>query len=227
MTITLWLFLLSVMTSNQTIPWDGLEKRSASAWLIAGGLQLLLVAQNVLRAHTDLYAPEFVGDFMLGTAGILALLGLLGLVPPLRQKAPRLARAASIAAALGMIGLLAVVIGEPVLKSLLGAGDEPPAWFAPVLILYIIGVPLSFLLSGTASLRTKTPSRRVGAVLLYLFVWFLVFFHLFPIYAFIGGFSPRITELAIALGFIAVGYLLRSKSLSSGRTEPSSDPTVS
>lgn len=224
MIITLCLFLRSVMTSNQTIPWDSLEKRSAAAWLVAGGLQLILVAQFVLRAHTNLYAPELVRDFILGTAGILALIGLLGLVPRLRQKAPRLARAASITAALGIIGLLAVVIGEPVLKSFLGAGEEPPAWFAPILILYIIGVPLSFLLSGAASLRTATPSRRVGSILLLVFIAFLFFFHLIPLH--VEGLLAQIPSFVIGIGFIAVGYLLRSKSLSSGRTEPSSDPSV-
>lgn len=204
------------MTINQIIPWESLETRSASLLLLAGLIQLVNVTLQVLPRVSDLAVPELVRDLILVSAGIVALVGLLGLVPRLKKDVPRLARAGSVFAVLGVIGLLAVAIAEPV-----HGADEPPAWFAPVLILYIVGYPLSFLLFGTASLRTNTVSRSVGSILILVFISSLFFFHLIPLP--VEGLLVEIPAFIIGVGLAAAGYLLLGESTANRGNEASTE----
>lgn len=208
------------MTQKHTVPWESLEHRSASALLVAGGLHLVVVALNVLPIVSSLSPPELAGDLTLGATYVVAFTGLLGLVPRLREATPRLARAGSVLAGLATIGILAVAIGEPVLTAF-GYGEQPPPWFAPVALLYLIGGPLCFLLFGVASVRTDIPSRSVGAALLAVFVSLLFFFHLIPLP--IEGLLAQLPASVIAVSLIAGGYRLRTASASPAKTEPSGE----
>lgn len=207
------------MVRSQTGLWDSLAKWSATALIIAGFIQLINLLLHTLPTLIDLSTPELARDVTLAAAGSVALIGLLGFVPRLREKAPRFARAGTIVAILGLVGQLAIAVGEPLI-----GGETPPAWFMPLFLFHWLLVPLSFLLFGTASMHTHTPPRRVGSVLVLVFVSFLFFHHLIPLH--VEGVLAQIPSLVIGGGLIAAGYLHHTETPPSGCTEPSSELAV-
>lgn len=214
---------LPVMLED-TVPWDWLEKRRAAAFLLAGLLQLIVVALFVLRMETNLVVPELMRDLGLAAAQIPAFIALLGFVPELKEQLPRVARAGGIFAALAVIGILFVAVAEPVGQSLFGLGEEPPVWMMPILLFYLVGGPLTVLIFAAAILRTGRPSRSIGAVFLVLFVSYLVFFHWIPLS--VEGLLVQVPSFVIALGFLASGFLLRAESAERGRMDHSNESAV-
>lgn len=210
------------MTLNHTIPWEWLEKQSAAAFLIAGGLKLLHVAQSLLLELSTFSIPELARDLSLAIALFFAVIGLLGFIPRFRDAMPRLARSASIIAVLALIGLLAVAIGEPLAEYLQGGEPEQPVWFIPLFLLYFVGVPLSFLIFGSASVRSHSPSRIIGWILLLIFISFLFFFHIIPLFS--TRLLTQIPASVIALGFLTVGYLLLADTALQSRHVEASTP---
>lgn len=205
------------MSRYGSIPWKALETHAAVLFLLGGLVQTINITLQILTRLGSLGIPEIARDVTLAVALILALLGLLGLAPGVRESYPRLTRAGSIFAGLGILGLLAVAIGEPILQ-----GDEPPAWFAPVVLFYILGVPLSFLIFSIVTLRSNEGSRLTGVLLLVVFGAFLFFLHLIPID--VGRLLAQIPSLVIAAGFLALGYRRHVDSVSTDATGEVQDP---
>jgi hypothetical protein len=207
------------MAANQTLPWESLAKWSATALIIAGLVQLFNLLLHTLPALIDLSPPELVRDLTLASAGIVALIGLLGFVPQLREAAPRLTRAGTLVAILALIGQFAIAVGEPLI-----GGETPPTWFLPFFLFHWILLPLSFLLFGAASVRTHTPSRGVGSILVLVFISFLFFHHMIPVH--VEGVLAQIPSLVIGGGLIAAGYLHHTAATPGGSAEPSGGPTA-
>lgn len=209
----------SAVTPNSKVPWESLAKWSGTALIIAGLIQLFNLLLHTLPMLVDLSTPEVVRDVTLASAGIVAVIGLLGFVPRLQEAAPRLARAGTIVAVLGLIGQFAIAVGEPLI-----GGETPPTWFLPFFLFHWILLPVSFLLFGTAGFRTPTPSRSVGSILVLIFISFLFFHHIIPLH--VDGLLAQIPSLVIGGGLIASGYLHHTEGTPDGSAEPSGEPAT-
>jgi hypothetical protein len=149
-------------------------------------------------------APEPALDITLLIAFELAFLGLLGLYQDLQNERPRLALAGVSIVALAAVSILIVTGSEYVLRYVFGsAGDQPPAYLIPFQILYFLGIPLSFLVVGGASIRTRTPSRLIGGLLVLIGASWLVV---------LTGSTVLIDAAGYLFGglMLAVGLLLRT-----------------
>lgn len=190
--------------------WGVLEKRSATAFLLAGAVLLAYTALLGIRLFTDLSPPEGLSGLLPSVGLLIALVGLLGFYPRLAGRVPQMARAGAVTvatAATAIAVLLAWQFGADALAAI-----PPPssALFMPTVLLSALG----FVLFGGAALWTDDPSRTVGALLLAIVgvnVAYLV-----AIAAVGGGTHPDWLDFAVTVVhpavLLAVGYLLRAGS---------------
>lgn len=198
-------------------PWTSLEQRRATAFIVAGALLLGFVASNGVEAFTATTPPTWVNTMFVSPALVAASLGLLGLYPTLAERAPRLALVS--AAVVTVAGTAAIALFVVTAGNGLVAGVQLP--FLPVYLLTLLATVLGFVLFGVAGIRTRTPSRRVGLLLLGPPAVNVVMFATAPMN------PPRWTTFLISAlwtgAMLAVGLALRSSPDRPDRTEPSVD----
>lgn len=118
------------------------------------------------------FAPRPAVD-VFGPAGwLLAFVGLLGLYPGLAERGPRIGGAGAVFASVGVLG--AAVTAAANLGQLAGMTGEPPAWFAALNLLLLVGIVPGFLTFGVGVLRTDARSRTLGLLLLMPALLFVV-----------------------------------------------------
>jgi hypothetical protein len=192
-----------------------LARWSRALWLVSGALTLVYSSLYGAEAFLGTYpsAREFVGP----VAYIVAFVALLGLAPALADRRPRLARAGAVLAVLGAAGFL--------LNLLAGAGvvPEEATWVgAGQLVLILVGMTLSFLVFGAASLRSGAFSRTVGALLLAPVV--VMGLNLGVVAAGLASPEARFVVSGLwGLSFLAIGFTLRSEGTADGRSKPTPD----
>ena len=142
--------------------WTSLERRSATLFIIAGGLLVGHAAIRGIRAFTDIPTP--MDGF--GPAGfLLGFLGLLGFYPALSERSPWLARVGALLAIVPILDyalILAWGFAEmagvvPHLFELL-----PGAIFFPI---HQSAMVLTYGLFGVATLRVGSLPQKVGILL--------------------------------------------------------------
>lgn len=218
------------MRTAESGPLKVLESWSPTAFLLAGVLLLGFVVLSGITAFTEVLAgvnralvgAAVVGSGFLGL--IVAVVGLLGLYPRLREPAPRLSRA-GLGALLGALTGILVVIGTIAVVGPPEAPGDVPSFVPPIFILSGVLIMLGYALFAAASLRTSTPSRRIGLLLAVPAV--VLLWH----YAALAAFgSQHVFEVldytVISSTFLAIGYLLRAQTVSATSTEPVHESTL-
>jgi hypothetical protein len=180
-----------------------------------------------LGATVFLIINRFLGG--IGTIGLVleavfyvsALMGLavglLGFYSRVNEQSPRLALVGVAAAALAVLGFVGMLVWS-VLGIVLAAVSLPAdGLFFLLLILLVIG----FLVFGEISVQSGVPSRTVGVLLLGIVAAFVGFL---AASAFVGtdppDWLPAIGGGIFTVITLAIGYVLRTESQSTGRTEP-------
>lgn len=187
-----------------TDSWSMFERGSAGAFVV-GGLAILL--DVVAQAVTAGEVPAWVNT-LLGIGGIwLISIGLIGFYPKLVDAARRPAIAGLVTGGVAWV-LLTIGLGWSVLRDLTGQGTfgEGPPMGDFLFIGALVMVLLSFLVYGIWSVRTRTPSRVVGLMLLVPFVAFLLLVGIF----FAGnalGTDPPVPVLLVLFGLAALGTI--------------------
>lgn len=210
-------------TATATTRWESVEKWSVTAFLVAGGLFLLNTVYEGIGRFTALWEVGFLGAVFYLSALVGMLIGLLGLYPRLADRTPKLARASAAVAAVAAVSTIALLLWASITQ-LLNQAFPPGILLFATVALIVLGV----LLFCAATLRTGVPSRTVGALLLvFVVAWFGGLGAAIGVY---GGNSPD--WLAVFLNgasfvvLLAIGYHLRTESVSVDRTESAPGPTT-
>lgn len=209
------------MTENNSVlaPLDG---KSSRLFLVAGGLLIVFATLLTYEAFTNTAAPEDI----FGPPGFfLAMVGLLGLYPGLADRAPRLARASAVVAALsalGWFGITVLAIGET-------AGVLPPLEDVGMLGLVVAlaaGIPmiLAYILFSAICLRTDVYSRTLGLLVLAPVVIFGVMIVGGLLWG--GAVGAAVLSSGQAISHLAIGYVLRSEAIPTERGESPVDATA-
>ena len=139
------------------------ERWSPSLFLAAGGAWIIDTAPYALELVIDVSIPETLNGALILVAFLFTLAGALGLYSPLTEEAPISALAGALLivfAGLIVLGTFVWVIGA----GLLSLSMPPGALLIAIISLNL----LSLLLFGVASVRTETPSRACGILLIAL-----------------------------------------------------------
>lgn len=215
------------MRNTDSRVWNALESWSSTAFLLAGGLLLLFVVLSGLGAFTDalgegaVVGAAVVGSGLFGL--ILAVIGLLGLYPRLSESAPRLSRGGLGSLALALTGIF-VVIGTLAVVGPPEAPGDVPSFVPPIFISSGVLIMLGYVLFAAASIRTETPSRRIGLLLAVPGV--VLFWHYIALTAFGSQTVFEIIDYTIiSTTFLTIGFLLRTDTVMVTRSEPSADST--
>lgn len=197
--------------------WGSLERRSATAFLVAGALLVVFAVLLGVEAFMGRSAPED----LFGPAGFLvAMVGLLGLYPTLVDQTPKLARTAAGFAAVAAVGWF-VITGLSITEV---AGILPPLEDADVVGLttvFVAGLAmvLAYVSFGVASFRLEGHSRAVGPLLLAPPAIFGVMLTGGAV-----GYTPTWSAFVLgsgqALVHLALGATLRAETKPTGLVEP-------
>lgn len=217
--------------TGSTGRWESLEQWSPTAFLVAGAALFggfFLRAGELIAVGEQFQAvPEwFFAIFTL--IGVIAVsIGLIGFYPYVADRSPWLALGGVIAAAIGGLSIV-LAVGGSIVLDLLGilaftAGEGNPVLLA-LFFLFIIGLLLSFLLYGIASVRTRSPSLVIGALLLVPIVEpiAVIFFDLLAVVN-VGAAGLLATSAIYSVSLLAIGYFLRTVTSEPGRPTQAAD----
>jgi hypothetical protein len=200
---------------------EPLERRSATAFLIAGAFLIGFVVRNGIIAFGDGFSETMTAALyvvFIVPAMVAAYIGLLGLYPQLSDHAPRLAGAGAVF--ISIAGVAIIGFGGGVGSAILAAGQpDPPAITQLLWPVTLVTTIVGFLLFGVASLRTRVPSRMAGFLLLVPPITYILMMA-----GIVVGFTPgwsTVTLSSIQAGaHLAIGVVLRNDGMSAGRAEP-------
>lgn len=209
--------------------WRTLAERSAMLFLFGGGLSLVTAALFAVDALTPL-SPQGLLTGVTGFTGIIfAYVGLLGLYPWYSSRTPRTARIGFVLVALPTLVINVLLVWA--LASHLPFGAVPvPMDLVPGFGLILVMTFLLFAVGvgsfAVASLRTSTPSRAVGFLLLGLAATWGVLLGASSVYG--SEFPAWLDALSfgtMAIALSGIGYSLRTRSLPRARTANAADST--
>lgn len=206
-----------------------LERRSAGAFFLGGGLLLASPTHVVLERFLDVPLPSWVVVLFVVPGLIVSLLGLLGLYPRLAESTPRLALAGGAMAGVGVLIPLSIatwMLGGTLLTAVAGqAVSQPPAILFQVMA---VAMALGFGCFGVATLRTPVPPRKLGYLLLSYAVPWVVVLGSTAVY---GSALPGWLVLTIygPLPFLMLttGYTLHAHTVQTRRAETGVDVVTS
>lgn len=207
---------------------EPLEKWNAEAFLFAGVMAFSYAVLKGLKAYAGLEVITVFDVLWGGFVLLVPVLALLGLAPRLREPAPRLSVAAvmvTVAAGLAIVAIqLQLVITTLSVDGYPEIPGDGPAWPVFVLLLAFVTIALGFLFSGVAARRTDAVSQTVaGLLVIPFFGWIglIVANVVLPSGDYLGLFAYA----PIGGALLAIGYLLRTEGVGSGRAEPAPDST--
>lgn len=211
------------MSRTGVIPWRSLERWRAGAFLGAAGSFAVFAMLWGADVFTDI-APRPAVDVFGPSGWVLAFVGLLGLYPGLAGRTARVSRAGAVFTAVGVGG--ATVTAVVNLGQLAGLAGQPPAWFAALELLMLVGIIPGFLTFAIAVLRTDVQSRALGLLLLVPVLLFAV--NIVRVTT-LGPRAPTGAPFVLgggqALAFLAIGVVLRGAETSTDRaTSPADAP---
>ncbi|MFB6136310.1 MAG: hypothetical protein ABEJ04_06085 [Halobacteriaceae archaeon] len=212
---------LPIVSRTGIIPWRSLERWRAGAFVGAAGLFAVFALLWGADAVTNI-APRPAVD-VFGPAGwVLGFVGLLGLYPGLAERAPRTSRAGAVFTTVGVVGAATTAVVN--LGQLTGITGEPPAWFAALNLLMLVGIVPGFLTVGVAVLRTDVQSRFLGMLLLVPALLFVV--NVVRVTA-LGPRAPTGAPFVLgggqALALLAIGVRLRTAETPTDRAPSPAD----
>ena len=208
---------------------EGFERWSPVAFIL-GGIGLLgtsVVGSLDVAGIVATYPRLAMGPLLFGLWFVFG--GLLGYYPHVAEESPRLSLGgvgtSGIAWVVWTATLLAAIFVD--LTSERTIADL--SWGPPLLTVAFVLALLSFLLYGIASVRSETPSRALGILLL------------IPVVAFLGqavllaskivtGEVIAVLQLGfgglVAVALFAIGYLLRDDTTKTSDSESQAEPVA-
>lgn len=198
--------------------WKKVEKWSAPAFLIAGGLVSIATVAMGFVMITDRSQGMLTGlPTMVGL--LISYIGMLGLYPRLASRKPR-AALASVALLLAPFGGIAFWLGHALI-----IGQEPS--YAGTLVGFVFaGFVLGIVLLGVTSYQAQVPSSRVGVALTAFAVPWVVLLGSGMVY---GGAAPEwidfIATGSMAVLLLVIGYLIWNESSTIDRGKPAPNPS--
>lgn len=198
--------------------WNLLQKWSATAFLVGGGLLVLDAAIVVANIVTGAEHWLLLGQAFVGAGWTAALIGLLGLYPRLAARSRWLSRAGAVFAVIGAVTFAIMAVAVLVYYAGIPDGeyDAISLFFLPGVL---IGSVLGFVSFSVASLRTGVHSRTIGFLLLVPPILVVA-----NILRFVAGMESASITLGIVLGdalaMLALGYVLRTEPTPTDRAEP-------
>lgn len=218
------------MPSDGTRRWESLERLSPTLFLAAGPLVLIAVVLAGVRGFTSFSVPYIVFWPFLPLGFALSLAGLVGLHTCLVDRAPR---STKIGTGFALFGVVVLLVGLAGLLVTAPPGPYPEnlgALGSPFFFGFLAVVP-AFAAYGIASLRTSTPSQRIGGLI--LAVGLLQFGEMFgpiivrPILG--GGHHGSLVFQVVVYGlvtaaFLSLGYGLRTEAASTAPTDTADAP---
>jgi len=218
-----------------TVPWNWLESRTPTVFLVAGAVFVGYAGLKVTRLVTEIAVPDVV-SVTVGHLGLLGVaLGLLGLYPTVRGSTPRLSRAGIVMSVLSggcsIVLLVAVthltltVSGYPAIPEDTTQGFLPPSVGVVLLFVSLLTILLGFLLFGVASLRTRAVSESIAYLLLVPgIMWAMLFvMHATGVD---GTLIGAIVYSPIGASILTIGYRLRAENAATGRVKSPVDSPV-
>jgi hypothetical protein len=205
------------MQPSDTIPWEWLERRSATLFLAGGVLLVLFAASLAAAGLLDVETPE---SLFAGAGLTLAFLGLLGLYPGLADRSRWPARVGAVLAALGVVSFLAVFVAN--VAHLAGVVASPSVGLLGAL--NVVALLLGFPLTGLAVLRSAAHSRTLGLLVSAPGVIFAGNVVRLAVGGPVGAAEvAAVFALAQALTMLGIGYALRTGGIPGDRPEPTAD----
>lgn len=202
---------------------EPLGGKSATLFLVAGGLLIVFAANTGIRTFTEggysavhsIFGP---GGFFLG------IVGLFGLYPALAGQTSKLARVAGVVAAIPAVGWFVItVFGIGNAAGVLpGMSVVFPAVF-PILV--VLTTVLTYVLFGATSLRAGIHSRVVSIALLAPAVPFLTLIVGLAVLAGPVEWVEFVIDSGHVLAYLAVGIALRTEDVPADRAEPAAEAT--
>ncbi|MFC5367638.1 hypothetical protein [Salinirubrum litoreum] len=209
------------MSRPDTVPWQSLERWRAGAFLGAAGLFAVFAMLWGADVFTDI-APRPAVDVFGPGGWMLAFVGLLGLYPRLPGRTTWLNRAAAVFTTVGLGG--ATVTAVVNLGQLTGLWGQPPAWFAVLNLLMLVGIVPGFLTFAIAVRWTDVQSQSLGLLLLVPALLFAV--NVVRVTT-LGPRAPTGAPFVLgsgqALAFLAIGVVLRTAETSTDRATSTAD----
>lgn len=156
---------------TQRLGW--FEQGSPGLFLLAGASLLGVLAVTAFEQVTGTAIPDIAYWPLFPFGVAVALAGLVGLYPQLVKRTPR---AAKMGLGLALSGMVVLLGGLAILLATAPSGSYPTS-LGPIGAPFLLGLfvfVLAFGAYGIAGLRTATPSRGVGSLLLWVAVVQLV-----------------------------------------------------
>lgn len=200
-----------------------LEARRTSLFYLAGGLMVLVAGLFAAEVFMDRELETVLGTVAPGGFGI-AFLGALGLYATIRERSPWLARTGAVAFGVGVAGALVLVVGNG--AAVVGLYAEAPAAIDPANLLLIVGLLLGFGAYGVGALRTGTPSRTVGVLMLWpavVFAGIIIVVLTLLMAVSLPHWVHVVHSLSEAAVYLALGYLVRPDTRASEPAAPRTD----
>ena len=195
---------------------ETLERRSATVFLVAGGLLTVFAVNTGLRTFVGQSSP-LVQNLVAPVGFLVGVLGLLGLYPAVANRTPTSARAAGVLAGVTAAYWIVIVAGS--LGDIVGVLPASEELFP---LVFFFGVYIAMLLTyavfGAIALRAGVPSRTVGLLVLGPAAMFLLL---------MTGVAPNfLIDAGHALFHLGIGIALRAESVPTERAEPAPDSTA-
>ena len=206
------------METDETVPWESLETRRPTLFLLASLSMVGYASLLGAEAFLDVAVQE---DAFMALGLTLGFVGLLGFYPRLADRTPWLARIGVVGAVLGAVGFtLVFLVNVGMVAGVVP--EDPPSIVVVVLLTSLAGIVLGYLVTGVATLRAGVHPKAVGVLLMApaaLFVADLA------VNASVGSGSIPVWAVVLlgggqTLTFLALGSVLRTGSASTDRAEP-------
>lgn len=208
--------------TDRTGALEPVDGKSATLFLVAGGLLVIFAASTGARVFADAGVSAVHSIF--GPAGFfVGVLGLFGLYPALADRSPWLARGAVAIGTVPLVGwfvIAAAGIGSTA-GVLPGASVLLPG---PAFIAVFLLTILAYVLFATTSLRADVHSRTVGLLLLAPAAVFLTLIVGTQVFRQVEWFE-FVLDSGHALAHLAIGGALRADGVPTERTRPAPDST--
>lgn len=214
------------------VPWDWLETRSPTVFVLAGAGFLGYAGLKTASLAAGVGVPDVISVILGHLSLLVPVVGLLGLYPRLTGDAPRLARAGvattvlsgscSVILLVAVTHLTLVTRGYPAIPEDTARGILPPFVGVALLLVSLLAILLGFLLFGIASLRSDAMSRTSAQLLLIPSgMWTL----LFVMHA--AGVDGTLIGVVVygplGAAVLATGYRLRTETVPTSPIEAAAD----
>lgn len=205
------------MAGSSTTLWESLEEWSPRLFLLGGILILIFALHNGQVFLTDATFNNWIYPTVL--LGRLAVfLGIAGLSVRVANRSPRFGKPGRVVVAVAVVSTIGLLM--------LGILDQIGV-STPIIAVFGIGTVvltvITYALFGVAIIRTGAFSTLIGGLLLAAIVPILAV--LFGRIALPVRLLGAISESALFVIFVVIGYVLRTEFAPTDRAEPSGNTT--